>query len=280
MESHSANSHRYTKKIISPIVGLVIIAIGIFLFAGHLIVEVNGKLVLSNARSYENRRGNVTDKDLENLKYLTKLEHLSLFGPEITDISFISGMKDLKIFSVDSKNIVDPDQFKNCRNLEVLYWGSTKLTNLDIFAENTELRLLDIEIGNPVQDISALQNMGKLETLLLTDLELTDISPISSLSSLTSLWMTSFSSISDISPLIECKSLKHLSLGNCKQVTDISQLAELKELEEIHIYGTAISDFTPLLSMESLKKVVASDGQIDPSTLAKLEAKDITVELL
>jgi len=279
MESHSVNSKRYTKKIIFPIVGLVIIAIGIFLFVGHRIVMVNGKLVLSNARSYENRNSNVTDKDLENLKYLTKLEHLSLFGPEITDISFVTGMKDLKFFSVVSKNIVNPDQFKNCKNLEVLYWGSTKLTNLDIFAENTELRLLDIQIGNPVQDISALQHMGKLETLSLTSSELTDISPVGSLGSLTSLWIPS-SSVSDISPLIGCKSLKRLSLGNCKQVTDISRLAELKELEEIHIYGTAINDFTPLLSMESLKKVVAKDGQIDSSTLAKLEAKNITVELL
>lgn len=279
MESRLVNFNRYTKKIIFPIVGLVIIAIGIFLFAGHLIVVVNGELVLSNARSYENHRGDVTDKDLENLKYLTKLEHLSLFGPEITDISFVSGMKDLKFFSVVSKNIVNPDQFKNCKNLEVLYWYSTKLTNLDIFAENTELRVLYIEIGNPVQDISALQHMGKLETLSLTSSELTDISPISSLNSLTNLWIPS-SSVSDISPLIGCKSLKGLSLGNCKQVTDISQLTELRNLEEIHIYGTAISDFTPLLSMESLKKVVANDGQIDPSTLAKLEAKNITVELI
>lgn len=279
MESHSVNSKHFTKKLPFFIVGLAIIALGIFLFAGHLIVVVNGELVLSNARSYENRLGSVTDKDLENLKYLTKLEDLSLFGPEITDISFVSGMKDLKFFSVVSKNIVNPDQFKNCKNLEVLYWHSTGLTNLDIFAENTELRLLDINIGNPVQDISALQHMGKLETLLLTSSELTDISPISSLGDLKSLDL-SCGSISDISALAYCKSLKRLSLIDCKQVTDISPLLELNALEEILICKTAISNFTPLLSMESLKKVVANDGQIDSSTLAKLEAKNITVELL
>ncbi len=279
MESHSVNSKHFTKKLPFFIVGLAIIAIGIFLFAGHRIVVVNGELVLSNARSYENHNSNVTDKDLENLKYLTKLEHLSLFGPEITDISFVSGMKDLKFFSVVSKNIVNPDQFKNCKNLEVLYWDSTKLTNLDIFAENTELRLLDIRIGNPVQDISALQHMGKLETLSLTSSELADISPIGSLGSLKSLDL-SCGSISDISVLADCKSLKRLSLIDCKQVTDISPLLELNALEEILICNTAISDFTPLLSIESLKKVVASDGQIDSSILAKLEAKNITVELL
>ncbi len=279
MESHSVNSKHFTKKLPFFIVGLAIIAIGIFLFVGHWIVVVNGELVLSNARSYENPNSNATDKDLENLKYLTKLEHLSLFGPEITDISFVSGMKDLKFFSVVSKNIVNPDQFKNCKNLEVLYWSSTKLTNLDIFAENTELRLLDIRIGNPVQDISALQHMGKLETLSLTSSELTDISPIASLGSLKSLDL-SCGSISDISVLADCNSLERLSLIDCKQVTDISPLSELSALEEILICNTAIDDFIPLLSMENLKKVVASDGQIDPSTLAKLEAKNITVELL
>lgn len=278
MESHSVNSNRYTKKIIFPIVGLVIIAIGIFLFASHQIVVVNGKLVLSNARSYENHRSDVTDKDLENLKYLTNLEDLWLFAPQITDISFVSEMKDLKSFSVESRNIVNLDLLKNCKNLETLNLFHTNLTNLDIFAGNTELRVLDIYTGNPVQDISSLQQMGKLEQLSVSSSELTDISPIGSLSSLTILEM-SCSSVSDLSPLIGCKSLKYISLGSSIQVTDISPLAELKDLEEIHIYGTAINDFTPLLSMESLKKVVASDGQIDSSTLAKLEAKNITVEL-
>lgn len=86
------------QKIIFFIVGLVIIAIDIFLFAGHLIVVVNGKLVLPNARSFEICDFDVTDKDLENLKYLSNLESLDLLTPQITDISFVSEMKDLNFF--------------------------------------------------------------------------------------------------------------------------------------------------------------------------------------
>lgn len=278
MESHSVNSNRYTKKIIFFIVGLVIIAIGIFLFASHLIVVVNGELVLSNVRSFEIHRSDVTNKDLENLKYLTKLEHLWLYyTPQITDISFVSEMKDLKSFSVGSQNIVNLDLLKKCKKLETLYLLNTNLTNLDILTGNTELRTLDISWGNPVRDISGLRQMEKLELLLVRSSELTDILPIGSLGNLTDLDICC--SADDISPLVGCKSLKWLSLIGCEQITDISPLAELKNLEEIHVFGTAINDFTPLLSMESLKKVVASDGQIDSSTLAKLEAKNITVEL-
>ncbi len=280
MESHSVKTNSYTKKIIFFIAGLVIIAIGIFLFADHLIVVVNGELVLSNVRSYENHRWDATNEDLENLKYLTSLEHLWLHHtPQITDISFVSEMKDLKSFSVGSPNIINLDLLKNCKKLETLYLSDTNLTNLNILTGNTELRALDIEWGNPVRDISGLRKLGKLERLSISSSELADISPIGSLSNLTILEM-SCGSVNDISPLIGCKNLKHLSLGGCKQITDISQLAELKNLEEIHVFGTEISDFTPLLSIESLKKVVASDGQIDSSTLAKLEAKNITVELL
>ncbi|MBD5112405.1 MAG: leucine-rich repeat domain-containing protein [Ruminococcaceae bacterium] len=280
MESHSVNSKHFTKKLPFFIVGLAIIAIGIFLFAGHLIVVVNEGFVLSNARSYENHRLDATDKDLENLKYLTKLEHLWLhYTPQITDISFVSEMKDLKSFSVGSQNIVNLDLLKNCKKLETLYLFDTNLTNLDILTGNTELRALDIKWGNPVRDISGLRKLGKLELLSILSSEITDISPIGSLGSLTFLDL-SCGSISDISVLADCKSLKRLSLIDCKQVTDISPLAELKYLEEILICNTAINDFTPLLSMESLKKVVASDGQIDSSILAKLEAKNITVELL
>jgi len=279
MESHSVNFKPFTKKLPFFIVGLAIIAIGIFLFAGHLIVVVNGELVLSNAHSYDNHNSNVTDKDLENLKYLTKLEHLSLFAPQITDISFVSEMKDLKFFSIVSQNIVNLNLLKNCEDLETLYLYGTNLVNLDNLTGNTQLRALDIRWGNPVRDISGLRKLRKLERLSILSPELTDISPIGSLDSLSILEM-SCGSVNDISPLIGCKSLIYLSLGESKQVADISQLAELKNLEEIHIYGTAISDFTPLLSMESLRKVVASDGQIDSSTLAKLEAKNITIELL
>lgn len=124
----------FHKKLPFFIVGLAIIAIGIFLFAGHLIVVVNGELVLSNARSYENDDSNVTEKDLENLKYLSNLEHLWLLTSQITDISFVSGMKDLKSFSVESQNIVNLDLLKNCEKLETLNLFHTNLTNLDIFA--------------------------------------------------------------------------------------------------------------------------------------------------
>ena len=279
MESHSVNSKHFTKKLPFFIVGLAIIAIGIFLFAGHRIVAVNGGFVLSNARSYENHRSNATDKDLENLKYLTKLEHLWLHHtPQITDISFVREMKDLKSFSVGSQNIDNLNLLKNCKKLETLYLFDTNLTNLDILTGNTELRALDIKWGNPVRDISGLRKLGKLERLSISSSELTDISPIASLDSLKFLDL-SCDSISDISVLADCKSLKRLSLIDCKQVADISPLSELNALEEILICNTAIDDFTPLLSMESLKKVVASDGQIDSSTLARLEAKNITVEL-
>lgn len=101
--------------------------------------------MLSNARSYENHNSNVTDKNLENLKYLSNLEHLWLFAPQITDIGFVSEMKDLKSFSVESQNIVNLDLLKNCKNLETLNLFHTKLFDLDILAENTELRALDIE---------------------------------------------------------------------------------------------------------------------------------------
>lgn len=109
-----------------------------------------------------------------------------------------------------------------------------------------------------MRDISGLRHMEKLELLLVRSSELTDILPIGSLGNLTDLDICC--SADDISPLVGCKSPKRLSLIDCKQVTDIFPLSEMNALEEILICNTAIDDFTPLLSMESLKKVVASDG--------------------
>ena len=269
----------HVKKFISILVGLIITVTIIILFAFHLIVVVNGQLVLSNTHFLEINHSDVTNKDLENLKYLTELEHLGMYyTPQITDISFVSEMKDLKSFSIGSPSIVNLDLLKNCKNLETLNLFYTNLTNLNFLAENTELRVLDVYRGNPVQDISGVRQLGKLERFSVSSSELTDISPIGSLSNLIILEI-SCSEINDISPLVGCKRLKFLSLVDCAQVTDISQLVEMSNLEEINICGTAISDFTPLLSIKCLKKVVANEGQIDSSTYSKLKEKNITVLL-
>jgi len=47
----------------------------------------------------------------------------------------------------------------------------------------------------------------------------------------------------------------------------VTTLQELNALEEIFICNTAISDFTPLLAMEGLKKVVVNDGAMPPIEL-------------
>ena len=165
---------------------VIIVVIGVILVFGHFVVRVNGKLMLANKSSLEISGSKVTDNDLKNLKYLTHLQELYLIATfNITDISFINEMKELKTLSIESQNITNIDLIGNCQSLETIRLFFTNLTDLDFIANNNNLRTLDIYTGNPVHDISGLKNMKKIECLSIKSSELKDITPIGSLENLT-----------------------------------------------------------------------------------------------
>ena len=255
------------------------IGIGIILVLSHRIVAVNGNLKMSNAKYCKIDGTEVTDKDLKNLKYMTKLQRLELLTPKITDISFVSEMKDLRSFSVESQNITNLSSINNCQNLQTLNLYHTNLTSLKDLAENSNLRVLDVYTGNPLLNISDLHHLPKLEQLSISSSKLIDISPISELSDLKILEL-SCCSIKDLSPLGDCVKIQKLNLTGCEQISDLSPITKLDTLEEINLSGTSISDFSVLLSIKGLKKVVADNGQIDPSILSKLKSQNVIVDIV
>ena len=279
VESRFINKKLFSLKKLFLIILVITIGIGIILVLSHRIVAVNGNLKMSNAKYCKIDGTEVTDKDLKNLKYMTKLQRLELLTPKITDISFVSEMKDLRSFSVESQNITNLSSINNCQNLQTLNLYHTNLTSLKDLAENSNLRVLDVYTGNPLLNISDLHHLPKLEQLSISSSKLIDISPISELSDLKILEL-SCCSIKDLSPLGDCVKIQKLNLTGCEQISDLSPITKLDTLEEINLSGTSISDFSVLLSIKGLKKVVADNGQIDPSILSKLKSQNVIVDIV
>lgn len=279
MATYSLRTKSKKSWLLYFLVVVLIAAISYCTIVNHLFVIINGNIVFSTVKSYSISGSDVSDNDLLDLKYLKNIEDLFIFAPEITNIEFVGEMKELNYFSVESSKIKSFKVISKCENLKILLLCNTKLTNLKDLKYNTELRVLDVYTGNPLNDISDLVYLVNLETLSISSTEITDISAISELENLTSLELSN-TKISDISPISNCEKLKYLNLYGSKFLEDIQPLTVLNDLEEISLIETSISNYEPLLEMKSLKKVTLPEEQRDLPIVEKLVRKGISVKFI
>lgn len=107
--------------------------------------------------------------------------------------------------------------------------------------------------------------------LNLSDLNITDLSPLSSLTALTDLNLR-FNKVTDLSPLASLTALEKLYLHR-NQITDLSPLASLNALERLSLNDNQIIYLSPLASLTALTSLRLSYNQItDLSPLLPLLA--------
>lgn len=101
--------------------------------------------------------------------------------------------------------------------------------------------LIALDLGHMrYTDLSFLENMPKLQFLILVEAKFTDISPIGTLKDLKYLEIF-VNTIDDISPLLQCPALKHLNIGYTTGF-DTSVLQQLTGLERLWYPGNSMSD--------------------------------------
>jgi internalin A len=118
------------------------------------------------------------DFDLSPLADLTKLECLYVCCANISDISALSGMTNMK---------------------DLWIWGNHNITDISALAGMTQMESLWIK-DNQITDISALANMKNLVYLYMEDNQVTDLSPLAGLTKLTNI-LLSGNPATDYSPL-------------------------------------------------------------------------------
>lgn len=88
--------------------------------------------------------------------------------------------------------------------------------------------------SRPIRDLTALRFLLGLETLVLSE-----------------------NNVSDLSPLAGCPALRDLTLSQ-NPIRDLSPLTECSNLEELGIGGTLVDDFAPLERMPKLRRLFFS----------------------
>jgi Leucine-rich repeat (LRR) protein len=96
--------------------------------------------------------------------------------------------------------------------------------------------------------------LGQCSELVVTDCEsLTDVSPLSRLTQLTSLDLGGCKSLTDVGPLSGLTQLMSLDLSSCESLTDVGPLSGLMQLTSLDLGGCkSLTDVGPLSGLTQL----------------------------
>jgi Leucine-rich repeat (LRR) protein len=230
-------------------------------------VTIRGEQLSSALTELNLSEMNLTDEEIAPLAGLTNLTELNLRSNGISDLTPLASLNNLTRLDLESNRISDVSPLANLTNLTNLFLHNNRISDITPLANLTNLERLNFAINN-INDISALANLVNLRSLDFSG-NITDISPISDLTRLEILFITS-SQVSDIKPLADLTNLRLLNLER-NQISDISPLANMTNLEWLLLNNNEISDISPLVGMVKLDALFLENNQIsDITPLAEL----------
>jgi internalin A len=197
---------------------------------------------------------------IANLRNLTKLIICGgFYGWEISDIRFLSNLKQLKYLDLTFNKTHDLHYLENLISLQTLYLSSNSITDIRSLANLINLQTLNLS-SNQISDIHSLANLANLQTLNLSSNQISDIHSLANLTNLQTLYLDS-NQIFDIHILANLTGLQTLDLG-FNQISDISSLANLTGLQTLNLEWNKISDIRYLASLTYLQILYLNSNQV------------------
>ena len=176
-------------------------------------------------------------KDIKELVNQTRLKSLTIeSGDEINDFTVLSLMTGLEELSIESENIRDISFIKTLTNLKSFALSDAPVLQVGILDQLNGLTSLAIEDCDELKDLSVLEGLTELKSLVL---EVPYHCPSPDLSALSKLSRLSLSGAAHINFLRNMTALQELSLDGCKiEDTEVfTYLTGLKTLKCSSILG-------------------------------------------
>lgn len=185
--------------------------------------------------------------ELDNLKQLILNDRNSDL---LSQISFLINLEYLRLERMELSTLSWADSLVKLEVLDLNEVSSAKHYDIDalVFLEN--LRELYLPYGNPKNDsLQPIASLKKLQTLIMCNLTLNDLSPLAELVEMEWLW------------IIRC--------GNPKpqgSIVDVSALSEMENLRRLSIHHQLIEDMSPLENLRKLQVLSLKDNRINYNT--------------
>jgi cysteine-rich repeat protein len=196
-------------------------------------------------------------------EYLTGLFSLVFYSNTISDLSPVSSLTRLTTLGISNNNISNLSPLSGLTNLSQIFAQNndipdTQLTNLSGLTSMTYLYLSN---NDNISDISALNGLTNLVSLLLDNNNISNLTPLTGLTNLTNLNLYQ-NNISNLTPLAVLTNLTSLALGN-NSISNLSPIAGLTNLTWLDLKNNAISDLSPIGSGNATIVGFASGNSID-----------------
>jgi Leucine-rich repeat (LRR) protein len=195
--------------------------------------------------------------DISPLSSATNLHWVNVGFNNISSISAFGSMANLQYVDVDNNpSLSDLSPLTGKANLRTLMAYNCALTSVAPL-RGLQLQHLGIGQNSGLADVSALSTMTTLVDINAGYLPITDATPFSGLTSLTTLNLYNDSSLTDVSPLASLTQLEWLNLGS-SSVSDISALTPLTNLTWLGIADTDVADLSAVSHFTKLNSLRAS----------------------
>ena len=212
-------------------------------------ITIRGETYSTDLRELKLTGMGLTDSEVQDIRYMVNVDNLDLSGNDITDLSFLTELTEL-------------------RNLR-LSEGNNNLTDLSPLAGLTNLKSLQLPAEGQVSDLSPLAGLTNLETLWFngnwgnTAGYITDLSPLENLANLTNVGIK-IGTVTDFTPLTGLTKLQELSLYGDISALDLSALGDMTGLTRLYLSsmdgsnGVAVQDLSALSGLTNLQDLQIS----------------------
>lgn len=200
-------------------------------------------------------------QSLEGIQHLSTLLRLELMCNEIEDISRLSGLTSLQELNLDQNRISDISALAGLTDLQVLGLYQNEVEDLAPLSGHTELRILYLS-ENHVKDLTPLAGLVNVEHLWLynncrvmdgprpSDC-LQDLTGIENMTQLRSL-VIHVNEITDISAINAEMDQLELVFASQNLISDVTSLQDLAQLSTARLDTNLIADIAPLAANTAL----------------------------
>lgn len=170
--------------------------------------------------------------------------------------------EDARVLDLGNCGLVEvPEEVFYCEWVEVLILSNDWLEYNSEKKEWSTRSSGNVGKTNEITFLPAdLYRLSSLKTLIFNDNQISDLSPLTSISDLQILWCPS-NQISDLGPISSLYNLRELHCSY-NQISSLSDLKGLSNLQHLYCYSNNITDLSPLTLLSDLQYLDCSENQI------------------
>ncbi|PGB03442.1 NEAT domain-containing protein [Bacillus toyonensis] len=208
--------------------------------------------------------------EIAGLEHMTNLEKLTLRESNVTDISAISKLRDLKYVDLTSNPI------EQLENINMLFLRNNKISDLTPLSKMKKIKTLDL-VGNNIEDIQPLFTLSTMKQLYLANNQISNLTGINQLSNVELLWIGN-NKISNVESISKMSNLIELEITD-SEIKDISPLSKLGKLQVLNLEENYISDISPLSNLTDLHEMNLGANEIADIRPVEELGKRISIDI-